>query len=100
MKLGGLDGRASSRFDRVATPWTNDAMWTPATRRQHSRAGLRYASDLTDGEWRTPLYARLHKLGPVREAGRQLIEHTSIQLKSVQSASALKRAKSQVLFQF
>ena len=26
-------------------------MWTPATRRQHSRAGLRYASDLTDAEW-------------------------------------------------
>jgi putative transposase len=27
-------------------------MWTPATRRRHSRAGLRYASDLTDDEWR------------------------------------------------
>ena len=27
-------------------------MWTPATRRQHSREGLRYASDLTDDEWR------------------------------------------------
>ena len=27
-------------------------MWTPATRRQHSRTGLRYASDLTDAEWR------------------------------------------------
>jgi transposase len=27
------------------------SMWTPATRRQHSRAGLRYESDLTDGEW-------------------------------------------------
>ena len=27
-------------------------MWTPATRRQHSRAGMRYASDLTDDEWR------------------------------------------------
>ncbi|HEV7265708.1 MAG TPA: IS5/IS1182 family transposase, partial [Falsiroseomonas sp.] len=27
-------------------------MWTPATRRQHSRAGLRYASDLTNDEWR------------------------------------------------
>ena len=26
-------------------------MWTPTTRRQHSRAGLRYASDLTDAEW-------------------------------------------------
>jgi len=27
-------------------------MWTPATRRQHSRGSLRYASDLTDDEWR------------------------------------------------
>ena len=26
-------------------------MWTPTTRRQHSRAGLRYEADLTDTEW-------------------------------------------------
>ena len=26
-------------------------MWTPTNRRQHSRAGLRYGSDLTDAEW-------------------------------------------------
>ncbi len=26
-------------------------MWTPATRRQHSRADLRYQTDLTDAEW-------------------------------------------------
>ncbi len=26
-------------------------MWTPTTRRQHSRAGLRYETDLTDAEW-------------------------------------------------
>jgi transposase len=26
-------------------------MWTPATRRQHSRLELRYGSDLTDAEW-------------------------------------------------
>lgn len=26
-------------------------MWTPTTRRQHSRPGLRYGSDLTDAEW-------------------------------------------------
>jgi transposase len=26
-------------------------MWTPTTRRQHSRSGLRYGSDLTDAEW-------------------------------------------------
>ncbi len=28
-----------------------DLMWTPTTRAQHSRAGLRYGSDLTDCEW-------------------------------------------------
>ena len=27
-------------------------MWTPTTRQQHSRDSLRYASDLTDAEWR------------------------------------------------
>src|ERR1700712_1836200 len=26
-------------------------MWTPTTRAQHSRAGLRYGSDVTDAEW-------------------------------------------------
>ncbi len=26
-------------------------MWNPTTRRQHSRAGLRYGSDVTDAEW-------------------------------------------------
>ena len=26
-------------------------MWTPTTRRQHSRKGLRYPTDLTDAEW-------------------------------------------------
>ncbi len=26
-------------------------MWTPATRRQHSRGGLRHETDLTDAEW-------------------------------------------------
>lgn len=26
-------------------------MWTPTTRAQHSRVGLRYGSDLTDAEW-------------------------------------------------
>jgi len=26
-------------------------MWTPVTRRQHSREGLRYETDLTDAEW-------------------------------------------------
>ncbi len=26
-------------------------MWTPTTRREYSREGLRYGSDLTDAEW-------------------------------------------------
>ena len=26
-------------------------MWTPTTRRQHSRKGLRYETDMTDAEW-------------------------------------------------
>src|SRR5918997_6949129 len=26
-------------------------MWTPTTRRRHSRDGLRYETDLTDAEW-------------------------------------------------
>jgi transposase len=29
----------------------DDLMWTPTTRAQHSRAELRYGSDLTDAEW-------------------------------------------------
>jgi putative transposase len=29
----------------------DNLMWTPTTRAQHSREGLRFASDLTDAEW-------------------------------------------------
>ena len=36
-------------------------MWTPTTRRQHSREGLRYETDLTDAEW-----AVIEPLLPVR----------------------------------
>lgn len=41
-------------------------MWNPTARAQHSRAGLRYGSDLTDAEWRVvgPL------LPPPRARGR------------------------------
>lgn len=49
-------------------------MWTPTTRRQHSRAGLRYETDLTDAEWRlvAPLLPAPKRTGrplswPVRE---------------------------------
>ena len=41
-------------------------MWTPTTRRQHSRDHLRYGSDLTDAEWR--LIAPF--LPPPRRTGR------------------------------
>ncbi len=36
-------------------------MWTEITRRKYARAGLRYASDLTDGEW-----AQLERFLPCR----------------------------------
>ena len=49
-------------------------MWTPATRRQHSRDGLRYETDLTDAEWALlePLMPEPHQRGrprawPLRE---------------------------------
>jgi len=43
------------------------SMWTPTTRRQHSRDGLRYGSDLTDAEW-----AILHPfLPPASDSGRK-----------------------------
>ena len=41
-------------------------MWTEITRPQYERSGLRYASDLTDGEWQ--LIAPL--LPPARRLGR------------------------------
>src|SRR5215210_6124646 len=49
-------------------------MWTPTTRRQYSRDGLRYETDLTDAEWAliAPLLPEPHARGrprrwPVRE---------------------------------
>ena len=49
-------------------------MWTPTTRAQHSRVGLRYGSDLTDAEWAVlePLLPPLSRTGrppswPMRE---------------------------------
>jgi transposase len=49
-------------------------MWTPTTRAQHSRAGLRYGSDLTDAEWEvlSPLLPPAcqcgrHRKWPMRE---------------------------------
>jgi transposase len=39
--------------------------WTETTRRDHARAGLRYASDLTDAEWRlvVPLLPKRSRWG-------------------------------------
>ena len=52
----------------------NALMWTATTRAQHSRAGLRFASDLTDAEWGVlePLLPRPSPVGrrpswPLRE---------------------------------
>lgn len=41
-------------------------MWTPATRRQHSRATTRYQTDLTDAEWRLIE----HRLPAAKKTGR------------------------------
>jgi transposase len=45
------------------------AMWTPATRRQHSRIVTRYQTDLTDAEWRViaPPLPKLSATGRPRE---------------------------------
>jgi transposase len=44
-------------------------MWTPITRRQHSRDGLRYETDLTDAEWALiePLLREPNERGRPRE---------------------------------
>ena len=47
-----LSGWASRDSKEVVQASLERAMWTPATRRQHSREGLRYESDVTDEEWR------------------------------------------------
>ena len=39
------------RLDAQILALAEDSQWTPATRRQHSRAGLRYQGGLTDAEW-------------------------------------------------
>ena len=43
------EGRCDSEQVFEASP--EDLMWTPSTRAQHSRAGVRYGSDPTDAEW-------------------------------------------------
>ena len=48
-------------------------MWTPTTRRQHSRAGLRYETDLTDAEWALvePHLPKAHGRGRTRTCLRE-----------------------------
>jgi transposase len=47
-----LDGRARCDSGQVFEALPETVMWTPTTRAQHSRTGLRYGSDVTDAEWR------------------------------------------------
>src|SRR3954451_16535557 len=44
-------------------------MWTDITRKKHARKGVRYSSDLTDGEWSglEPLFPPRSKVGRPRE---------------------------------
>ena len=52
-------------------------MWTPTTRRQHSREGLRYETDLTDAEWAViePLLPPPSRRGrPPKWTQRQLLD--------------------------
>jgi len=49
--LAGLSGRARCDSEQVFEAMPEDLMWNPTTRAQHSRAGLRYESDVTDAEW-------------------------------------------------
>jgi transposase len=51
-------------------------MWTPTTRRQYSRDGLRYETDVTDAEWAVlePLLPEPHARGrPRRWAARDIL---------------------------
>jgi hypothetical protein len=45
-------------------------MWTPTTRRQYSRDGLRYETDVTDAEWAViePLLPEPHARGRPEDA--------------------------------
>src|SRR5215212_8809747 len=50
-------------------------MWTPTTRRQHSRDGLRYETDLTDAEWAViePLLPKACGRGRTRTCLREVL---------------------------
>ena len=62
-------------------------MWTDTTRAKHARKGLRYSSDLTDGEWavlepRLPAPARLGR--PMKRPRRQIVNALLYVLRSGQ----------------
>jgi transposase len=50
-------------------------MWTPTTRRQHSRAGLRSETDVTDAEWALvePHLPKAHGRGRTRTCLREVL---------------------------
>ena len=53
----------------VSKQSTGHNMWTEITRAKYERAGRRYASDLTDAEWRLvePYMPAVKRLGRPRE---------------------------------
>ncbi len=59
-------------------------MWTPTSRARHSREGLRYGSDLTDGEWAVlePLLPPPYRCGrPRRRPLREVVNAISYVLR-------------------
>ena len=50
-RSAGLRGRSRCDSKPLLEAMPEDLMWNPTTRTQHSRAGLRYGSDVTDREW-------------------------------------------------
>src|SRR5215467_3383119 len=57
----------------VSKQSTRYNMWTEITRPKYARAGRRYASDLTDAEWRLiePFMSPVKRLGRPRETGER-----------------------------
>lgn len=58
--------------------------WTETTRRQYGRAGLRYASDLTDGEWTVlgPLMPAPSRIGRPRARDLRVVMNAILYLAS------------------
>jgi len=48
---GRVEWPARCDSEQVFEAMPEDLMWNPTTRAQHSRAGLRYGSDVADAEW-------------------------------------------------